>query len=120
VTLINRNLLPILAAIAFQQRTTLPLSVCIEFILIEIERCAHPLEELSKLKELQHDEGAISDTEYDAAKDRLLTKSNALASPDHPNTKDLFGSNFQLHARPVDLELVTSTFDSELEVPLLD
>ena len=47
-------------------------------------------EELSKLKEL-HDEGAISDTEYAAAKDRLLNKSNALASPDHPNTKDLLG-----------------------------
>ncbi len=42
-------------------------------------------EELSKLKEL-HDEGAISDTEYAAAKDHLLNKSNALASPDHPNT----------------------------------
>ena len=47
-------------------------------------------EELSKLKEL-HDECAISDTEYAAAKDRLLNKSNALASPDHPNTKDLLG-----------------------------
>jgi hypothetical protein len=47
-------------------------------------------EELGKLKEL-HDEGAISDTEYAAAKDRLLNKSNALASRDHPNTKDLFG-----------------------------
>jgi hypothetical protein len=47
-------------------------------------------EELGKLKEL-HDEGAISDTEYATAKDRLLNKSNALASLDHPNTKDLLG-----------------------------
>lgn len=55
-------------------------------------------EELGKLKEL-HDEGAISDTEYAAAKDRLLNKSNALASPDHPNTKNLLNRNFLLHAQ---------------------
>lgn len=47
-------------------------------------------EELDKLKAL-HDEGALSDTEYSAAKDRLLNKSNALASSNHPNTKDLLG-----------------------------
>ncbi len=47
-------------------------------------------EELDKLKAL-HDEGALSDTEYSAAKDRLLNKSNALASFDHPNTNDLLG-----------------------------
>ena len=38
-----------------------------------------------------NDEGVLFDIEYTAAKDCLLNKSNALASSDHPNTKDLLG-----------------------------
>ena len=59
-------------------------------------------EELDKLKAL-HDEGALSDTEYTAAKDRLLNKSNALASSDHPNTKDLLGMTPSTYATAMHL-----------------
>ncbi len=47
-------------------------------------------EELSRLREL-HDEGALTDEEYEAAKARLLKQPGAMTSQDHPVRQELFG-----------------------------
>ncbi len=59
-------------------------------------------EELGKLREL-HDEGALSDEEYEAAKARLLGQSSFITSSDHDKSSELLGMTPSTYAMAMHL-----------------
>jgi uncharacterized protein len=59
-------------------------------------------EELGKLKEL-HDEGALSDEEYEAAKARLLGQSSFITSSSHGKSSELLGMTPSTYAMAMHL-----------------